>query len=283
VTTGDCRLGDRLVLCGVSFSTTSFRDLIDGAAAGSFQAVSVLARTHRRARAKEWLSDADMRQLLDDNGLAVTEMEAVGDWLAPYGRPARPWLEPVYSLTECLDAGAALGAGTLVATHFGNVPSLEQAGEAFASVCDQSLGYGMDVSLEFVPFSGIKDVAMAWRIVELAGRANAGVLVDSWHHYRGGGDNDALSAVTGDRVLAVQLSDALVEPQGDLIDDVTHRLLPGEGALGVVELIQTLDKMGVDAPVGIEVFDASLLSLGPMTAGRRLGTALRDVLAQARA
>jgi sugar phosphate isomerase/epimerase len=281
VSSGAQRFGSRRVLCAVSFSTTSFRDLVDGAVAGHFHAVSVLARAHRRARLKEGLSDTAMRRLLDDHGLAVTEMEAVGDWLAASGPSARPWLDPVYSEPECLDVAAALGASTLVATHFGDLRSLDEAGEAFASLCDRALGYGLDVSLEFVPFSGVKDVATAWQIVERAGRANAGILVDCWHHYRGGGDGDALQEVPGDRILAVQLSDALAEPQGDLVDDVTRRLLPGEGDLGVIEMIRTLDKSGVDAPVGIEVYDAALLALGPVVAGQRLGRALRDVIAEA--
>ena len=48
-----------------------------------------------------------------------------------------------------------------------------------------------------------------------------------------------------------------------------HRRLPGEGALGVVDHVRTLDELGVRAPIGIEVFDAALLATRARR--RRLG------------
>jgi hypothetical protein len=60
-----------------------------------------------------------------------------------------------------------------------------------------------------------------------------------------------------------------------------HRRLPGEGDLGVVDLVRLFDSLGVRAPVGIEVFDEALLAQGPAVAARRLGESLRAVVAEA--
>ena len=60
-----------------------------------------------------------------------------------------------------------------------------------------------------------------------------------------------------------------------------HRCLPGDGELGVVEHLRTLDAIGVRAPIGIEVFDESLLARGPRLAAERLAASLRHVVTEA--
>src|SRR6185503_5845153 len=72
-------------------------------------------------------------------------------------------------------------------------------------------------------------------------RPNGGVLVDAWHQFRSGGDDAALRAVPGDRVLGLQLDDGPVEAEPDLLAASLHdRLLPGAGELDLRGLLGTL-------------------------------------------
>ena len=137
------------------------------------------------------------------------------------------------------------------------------------------------MALEFPAFATIADVAAAWDVVRLADRPNAGVLVDLWHHRRGGNDDDALRSIDGAKVYSVQLSDAVGEPVGPPLEDVMHRCLPGEGDFDVIEHLRTLDRLGVRAPIGVEVFDEALLAAGPRPAAERLAASLRQVVAEA--
>ena len=79
----------------------------------------------------------------------------------------------------------------------------------------------------------------------------------------------------------MQLSDAVGDPVGPPLEDVTHRCLPGEGDFGVVDHLRTLDDLGVRAPIGIEVFDEALLATGPTAAAQRQAESLRRVVAEA--
>jgi sugar phosphate isomerase/epimerase len=270
-----------LVLCNVAMATVPFADFVDAASAAGFDAVSLLGRAHRRATRKDGLSDADLRTLLDDHGLALTDLEAAGDWLGPPpdGRPK--FLDHVYPTETYLDVAASLGASNVVAVHFGEPAPPEVAAERFVRLCDMAAERGLNVALEFPAFATISDVATAWEVVRLADRPNGGLLVDTWHHRRGGDDDDALAAVDGSKVFSVQLSDAAGPPAGPPLEDVIHRCLPGEGDLGVVDLVRLFDGLGVRAPVGIEVFDEALLAQGPAVAARRLAESLRAVVAEA--
>jgi sugar phosphate isomerase/epimerase len=270
-----------LVLCNVSVAGASFPEHVTAARQAGFDAISLLGRAHRRATQRDGLSDTEMRTLLDDNGLALTDVEAVGDWLGPSPDDQPKFLHHVYPTETYLDVAAALGARNVVAVHFGHPAPLDTAAERFAQLCDRAAERGLNVALEFPAFATIADVATAWGVVRVADRPNGGLLVDTWHHRRGGNDDQALEAVDGSRVLSVQLADAAGDPVGPLVEDVMHRCLPGDGDFGVVDLIRRLDGLGVRAPIGIEVFDEALLAQGTDVAARRLGESLRAVVGEA--
>jgi sugar phosphate isomerase/epimerase len=270
-------LGSRLVLGNVSVASFPLREVVVAASAAGFHGISVLGRARRRAL-REGASDRELQAMIRDHGLELTEVEAAGDWLSPppSGRPV--WMQEVYGWIEYLGIAEALGATTLVATHFGAPAPLARMGESFAHLCDRAADHGLRVALEFPAWATIGDVATAWDVVREADRPNGGVLVDLWHHDRSGRDDDALRRVPGDRILSVQVCDAAASAVGPLIDDVTRRQLPGEGHLDAVEFLRTLDAMAVAAPVTVEVYDAALVAQGVEIATRRLHDALRRVV-----
>ena len=270
-----------LILCNVSLATTRFTEFVDAASAAEFDGISLLGRAHRRATQRDGISDRDLRQLLDDHGLTLTDLEAAGDWLGPPPDDQPAFLRAVYSVETYLDVAASLGARTVVAVHFGAPAPLDVAAECFAALCDAAAERGLQVALEFPAFATIADVATASDVARLADRPNGGILIDLWHHRRGGNDDDALRRVDGSRVYSVQLSDAVGEPVGPPLEDVMRRCLPGEGDFGVVDHLRALDALGVRAPIGVEVFDEALLATGARPAAECLAASLRRVVTEA--
>ena len=161
---------------------------------------------------------------------------------------------------------------------------LDRAAEALAGVCDRAREHGLLVTLEYLPWSGIADAATALAIVERSGRANATLMVDTWHTFRGPTDEAQLRKLPGARVGSVQINDAPAEPADDLVSETLQaRLVPGEGAIPLVRWLRILDEIGSTAPIGVEVFSKALDALPPVEVGRRCGAAARAVLAAARA
>jgi sugar phosphate isomerase/epimerase len=272
----------QLVLPNVSVASMHLTDVIAAASIAGFDGISVLGRARRRAL-RDGLTDADLRAMIHDCGLVVTDVEAAGDWLnaPPTGGPT--WMDVIYGWEEFVEIAAHLGASTVVAVHFGAPAPLAEAAEAFGRICDRAADHGLRVALEFPAWATIGDVGSAWDVARESGRDNAGILVDSWHHRRGGNDDAALQRVPGDRVFSVQISDAAATPVGPLQDDVLHRRLPGEGELAPAAFLRMLWEMGVTAPVGVEVYDAELVAQGPAVAGPRLYAALRHAVDDAAA
>lgn len=245
-----------LALCNVSVADVPLNQVIPAAAAARFDAVSLYGPAVRRSIDRDGIGPAELARMLRDHGLVVTDVEAVGDWLGPPPRDLPRWLDPGFDEHGFLDLAATVGAGTLVATHFGPPAPLDEAARQFAGLCDRAADRGLTVALEYPAMATIADVATAWAVIKGAGRADAGLVHDVWHHARSPSGDAELAAVPAERIRSVQLADASREPVGPPMEDVRHRRLLGTGDLRPAAQLRALVERGVRCPVGIEVFTA---------------------------
>jgi len=271
--------GDDLVLCSGTIARAPLPEAVPIAAAVGFRAVSVYFDDYVAVRDRGW-TDGALHTLLDDHGLAVAELDGAMRWLPGDARGPSP--------VEFLDAAAALGARSCTVIEVEGRVLGDGAGadlpfavvvEEFATLCDLAAARDLLLHVEYFPVSGIRDLATAHAIAVAAGRDNGGVLLDVFHHTRGAdaGRTDLGGAAT--RVFGVQVNDARAEPAMSLRREIMHdRLLPGEGAANVAELLRALREQGCTAPFGVEVYSDDLHALGAAEAARRAGHALRRVV-----
>lgn len=264
---------------------TPFRDQVRAASAAGFDSISIWPNIWRHAMRRDGLSLADMRAMLDDHGLRLTDVDAYRDWAPPpsAGGAALGPIRNGIPLDECLDVCAALGGTTIVAVHLTDAAlDLGRDTEAFARLCDRAAGYGIRVGLEFVAFGNVPDVATATRIVEGADRPNGGLVVDLWHHVRSTADDDALARVPADKVYTVQFCDGPAQAPRDLVEEAMfHRRLPGAGAFPITAFLRRLDAMGARASVGAELYDPDFQDRDPVEVARTIADAARAASARA--
>lgn len=273
---------DDLVITGSTLGHPPFNALVEAAVAGGFSGVSIWpGQTYQAARA-EGRADVDMRAVLDHHGVVVEDVDALLVWTGPGGPGERDMAQRE---AELFEAGQALRAHYVNVAFIGDEAiSVEQGAEIFAGVFDRALERGLIAHLEFIPFMAVRDAATALQIVEAANRPAAGILIDTWHCFRGPTTDDDLRSIPGDRVLGVQVNDAPSQPMDDLSEETMHhRLVPGEGDIDIVGFIRILDQIGSRAPLTVEVFsDALLAEHSPFDLAKRLGNAMRDIRARAR-
>jgi sugar phosphate isomerase/epimerase len=271
---------DDLVLHAGTLRRASLAEKCAAAVAGGFTAITLYPEDVARAR-REGLALRDVRRLVADHGLVVADLDPLLTWLPEERIP--PGM-PVATEAEFYAIAEAVGARSLnVAQGFGKSVDLDRAAEALAGVCDRAWEYGLLVTLEYLPWSGIPDAATALTIVERSGRPNAVLMFDTWHTFRGPTTEAQIRALPGARIGSVQLNDAPAEATGDLVaETLSARLLPGAGAIPLVRWLRILDEVGSKAPLGVEVFSAELDALPPVEVGRRCGEAARRVIAAAR-
>jgi sugar phosphate isomerase/epimerase len=260
-----------------------FEARVTGAAAAGFAGIGLLGEAYAQER-ERGLSDADMRAILDDHGMVVGEVEFLHRWAAePDDAEAasmrgeledRVWAMADAFHPRVVSVGEIAGAADL--------PELDVLAERFGALCDRADAHGLLVALEFMPFTGISDAATAGDIATRAGRANAGINLDSWHHFRGAADEGAL-AEHADRIFMVQLDDADADVVGELYEDtMLRRRYLGEGSFDNIGLIQLLDEHGVDIPLSVELMSPEHGALDADEAARRAYDTTRTVVDRAR-
>lgn len=154
-----------------------------------------------------------------------------------------------------LDVSARLGARHVLVMSA--EPDPARTLERFCDLCDRAAAYGLHVGLEFAIYTGVRTLAQAADVVVQSGRPNASVLVDALHFSRSGGIPAHVAATDPSLFRYAQICDASPDMPGPddapaLIREArTGRLLPGEGALPLAELVRALPPavpLAVEAP-----------------------------------
>jgi sugar phosphate isomerase/epimerase len=229
------------------------------AAAGTGCGQATLSPPDVLRAAQDGTSAAEIGRQARDLGLDLI-IDPVMNWY-PDREPSPSRFAGV-STDDALRMCEALGVTSLsaIATATSDVPVPDLAGY-FGALCDRAAGFGARVHLEFIPFTLVRTLRVAWDLVRAAARPNGGLVFDTWHFFRGEPDFDVLETVPGDRIFCVQLDDALAVPQGTLREETSHRLLPGDGALDLVTAIRALHRIGALSWVGPEVISPDLAAL----------------------
>jgi sugar phosphate isomerase/epimerase len=268
-----------LLITGSTLGNPPFREMVEAASAGGFAGLSLWPAESWSKALAAGSDAADMERMLEDNGVVVNDVDAL---VRHVGRN-RGVAEPAEQLM--FDAGEALGAGLLNMVIMGPQPTdLDEMAEIFADVFDRAAEHGLTTHLEFVPFMAVPDATTAWQVVERSGRPG-GVMVDSWHCFRGPTTWADLRAIPGERVIGVQINDAPSEPVVDnqVVETLHHRLLPGEGDIDLVGLLGVLGSMGSPAPLTAEVFSDALLAEGtPREIAIKVGDSMRALVSRAK-
>ena len=276
---------DDLVLCsGTLPRGVGFGERLRAASQAGFAAVSLWGRDVQAAH-QEGFTDADLRAMLDDHGLAVAELDPAWWWLPGAAEiHIPPETDPLdvfrFGEAEIFAMADALDARSVNAVDvFGGDWTIEAAAESFAGLCSRAAEHGLLVHIEWLTWSRIPDLDTALEIVESAGAPNGGVNVDAWHLVRSGAGPEDLGRLPGPLVLAVQLDDGPLQPEDDLVRATLHdRRLPGDGEFDLAALLSTLVAIGSAAPIGVEVFSDDLHRMGAEEVARRAAVTTRSLI-----
>jgi sugar phosphate isomerase/epimerase len=227
-------------------------EFIEKAAAAGFGAVGLLVMSatsqplqHEIVGRPEVMRA--VKSALAANGMRVFDIEAF--ILSPQTDLER--------MRPALAAGAELGATHIssIGTEFiGNTQFLEPAQrvDLFGRLCDEAARFDLHISVEFMLYRDIRTWDEALSLVESAGRANAGLILDLLHILRAGTSPADLARIPVHRVAYAQLCDA---PRRSLVleelpvEARTDRLHLGDG---VVPLDEIMDLLPDHTPLVIE-------------------------------
>ena len=245
-------------LCTGTLGRVPWDEKARAASAAGFARLSIYGWEHRRLHDRGW-DDAAIVNLLDELSLQVAEYDGVVMTMrSPEGAE------------DAVAAAAALGARSItVLEHSDWQPGehLDQAAATLAEIADKAAEHGILALIEPFSWSPLDDHRVAAQIVERAERPNAGLLLDTWHLWRGPEKGHLDTAVDPAIIKAIQIGDTGPDPVGqptpeEIADEcIHHRLMPGDGHGNIARLLADLTSRGVDAPICIEVFSDALNAL----------------------
>ncbi|MGB1140530.1 MAG: sugar phosphate isomerase/epimerase family protein [Halioglobus sp.] len=260
-------LSGKLSLCWGSMEGVPLKPFIETAATAGFEAITLNSVLFEDALRDGW-READIKQLLLDNGLRVSGIDPLFNWL-----PSSVQLAGDDVMSRITQAGVddIIRIAHTVGADLVNAPlglaspdSEQEVVDSFGALCDRLATEGLRTSLEFMPFTAVADLPTALRIVMQANRNNGGIMLDCWHLHRSGGTPDDVLAVPGEKLMGLQLDDAMPQAMGDVVEEtLNYRLLPGEGCIDLQRLLGNLKTIGARVAIDVEVFKDSLRQLEP--------------------
>ncbi|WP_425101141.1 sugar phosphate isomerase/epimerase family protein [Tropicibacter sp. S64] len=183
----------------------------------------------------------------------------------------------VATLLPFLDVGAELGATEVITAPYD--PDQSRMADTLGRLSGEAAMRGLGLALEFFPWTDIRTVDDALRLVTEAG-PGVGILPDSLHFDRSGSSHATLASVPRERLRFAHLCDAPVLPSYDeaalMFAAREERLLPGTGE---IDLTAFLTALPPDLPLGIEVPQSARMRSTPaLQVIRELGSSVRAFL-----
>lgn len=271
----------RLALCWGSVEGAGLFDLAGAASDAGIAAIAMTPR-HYLEQAAAGISDAEIRRRLADLGVAVVMVDPL---IAPMPGipPIREIAEPMRWLFEpdcaaCWRAAEALEAETINLTHFQGGPVAQEViGAAVARLTEANRAHGFATTIEFIPGTGVPDLAAAARLVRAA--PDLKIMFDCWHYARSGGTLADIAALPPGAIGGVQVNDWSPPAPGASYVPMSGRLMPGDGNLPLAQILALVEANNTGLWVGIEVFNADLRAMGRDAAVREMVERTRPLLA----
>lgn len=172
-----------------------------------------------------------------------------------------------------VEASEGLGVSIIVVNSF--TPDERQFTDLFARYCEAAAKANIRVALEFLPYSSVRNLEAALRVIECSGAKNAGLLLDALHLDRSGATAADIAAIEPSKIVFAQLCDAkriIGRPTDEeLLQEARFARLPaGTGELPLYDFMNAL-------PAGLEVeYEVARIDLADRSPVEKAKAAARD-------
>ena len=238
------------------YSTADFKDRVEAIARAGFKGMGIWHAD--LSHTMEKYSLAEMKKILDDNGIKHLELEFLTDWFLDGERRARS-----NELRKMLLRAADVlkPRHIKVGDFFHEKCPMPKLIESFAGLCHDAAEHGTRILFELMPFAMIDTLEGALEMVSGAGARNGGIILDTWHVVKLGIPCEKLQQIPPQYLLGVELNDGTIRNTGDMVEEtVNHRRLCGEGEFDVKGFIRAVQAAGYNGPWGIEVLNQEMRS-----------------------
>jgi 2-keto-myo-inositol isomerase len=268
----------RLALHTWTLDTTPLATVLAVARAAGFDAVELRRIDFARCFEQGMDNDAVLDLIRAEN-IPVCTLGCEYGWLFATGKDSARLFDVLEETCEnavALDCPLIMTApGPLAGAKSDAIENLKRG----ADICGK---YGLRLAIEFnASHEVINSIAALRDILAGAGRANAGMLLDTYHLERTGAGGRGFADVARAEIAAVQYSDAPPGPVDAAVKRPVDRLPPGQGIVRWIEVLQLLAEKGYDGYLSYEAPNPAQWARPPLDVAREAVAATRTLIAAA--
>ena len=193
----------------------------------------------------------DIRQALDDNGLAVPTCIYLGDWFDTEGEAYSKAMDEV---KRRLAIAATIGTPHVIAGPPGGIACYTTGANRYRELLELGDSFGVKPAMEFLGFvEQLNTIEDAMEVMEKSGRNDATTVLDPFHIFRGGGDLESISKLSASQIAVSHFNDVPAEPAREIQYD-KDRVWPGDGCFDLSRYLQLISETGYESYLSLELF-----------------------------
>lgn len=246
-----------------TLDTTPLSRVLDIAKSTGWNAIELRRVDFTRAK-EAGLSAAQVLDLVKASGLPVACVGVEPGWMFAEGAERKRLLQVV---DESCQYAAQLQCNTVMSPVDPGRGDVQRAAASIREVGDIAAKHGVRLGLEFNSVAEqFNSLERLRDVLARAGHKHVGVLLDTYHFGRSGGDPRALEDLAPDEIAYFQYSDV---PRNGLQPGKTlDRLPPGQGKVPFREILQSLVKKGYRGYLTYEAPNPSAWARNPEDVAR---------------
>lgn len=197
---------------------------------------------------------ADIKKQLDDVGMKVESAIGFANWIVDDDAKRKQGLE---NLKRDMDLVRQIGGTRMAAPPAGGTNErldLDRVAERYAAALEIGKSMGVIPMVELWGHSQtLHRLGELMYVAVECGDADAALLLDVYHIYRGGSDFAGLNLVDGNAVKVLHMNDYPDIPHQQIADK--DRVYPGAGVAPVPSVLRTMIASGFSGVLSLELFN----------------------------
>ena len=199
----------------------------------------------------------DLKCLIEKLSIKIIGIAFLNDWIELNGDSMT---EKLVALKKMCWAAVHLKVATVTVVAVGGCYDSSVAVKNFREIYSVAGAYDLKVAFEYFPSNGINTVLDAWKIIEDSKCDNAGLIVDSFHFFKGSSELSDLDKIPAGRIFNVHLNDLVsMNCNEDLVKQAREmRILPGYGVFPLSTLVSKLKDVDYEGYYSLEILNKDL-------------------------
>jgi 2-keto-myo-inositol isomerase len=254
----------RLALHTWTVDTTPLATALDAAKQAGYDAVE-LRRTDFNRCFDQGMSNAQVLDLIRKAGIKVGVLGVEYGWLFATGQESAR-LFGVFR--ESCENAVALDCDMLMSAPGQVEGPISEAIKYLKRAGDIAAEYKLKLAIEFnSQHPVLNSLAVQCELIEGAGKANCGYLIDAYHATRSG-MGPHFESIPGEKIFCFQYSDVPPAPVTQGVRRPTDRLAPGKGIVQWREMLGLLKAKGYMGYLSYEAPNPELWARSPFEVAR---------------